>query len=67
MNHEIQTMKLAVTLLSCSVVLAKVPHKVDDLEEMDEDDRKQFDDDIFTFNEDGVRPFLATRMKGFRF
>ncbi|CAG5111517.1 Oidioi.mRNA.OKI2018_I69.chr2.g5819.t1.cds [Oikopleura dioica] len=53
MNHEIQTMKLAVTLLSCSVVLAKVPHKVDDLEEMDEDERKQFDDDIFTFNEDG--------------
>ena len=52
-------MKLAVTLLSCSVVFAKVPHKVDDLAEMDDDERKQFDDDIFTFNEDGVSPFLA--------
>ena len=47
-------MKLAVTLLSCSVVFAKVPHKVDDLTEMDEDERKEFDEDIFTFDEDGV-------------
>ena len=48
-------MKIAVTLLSCSVVFAKVPHKVDDLAEMDEDERKEFDEDIFTFDENGVR------------
>lgn len=47
-------MKLAATLLSCSVVFAKVPHKVDDLAEMDEDERKEFDEDIFSFDEDGV-------------
>lgn len=46
-------MKIAVTLLSCSVVFAKVPHKVDDLAEMDEDERKEFDEDIFTFDENG--------------
>jgi len=46
-------MKLAPTLLSCSVVFAKVPHKVDDLAEMDEDERKEFDEDIFSFDEDG--------------
>jgi len=52
-------MKLAATLLSCSVVFAKVPHKVDDLAEMDEDERKEFDKIFFLSTRTGMNGMLG--------